>query len=89
MATVETMSSKKPCNCKKMLLVGNEGCSVVFCPECGVVDVAVGTLTTRFERESVRTHAATLMQAAKALNRTQNAVPTDGNAKRAGAGNVH
>jgi hypothetical protein len=62
---------------KKVLLSGNEDCSVVFCPTCDILEVNVGSLTLRLNSAGMRHLNATLNKAGSELARfkTERVIP--------------
>ncbi len=71
-------------NCCRLLLARHHSCQVVYCEQCGVVEVSIGALSVRLDGEAFVCLAATLAEARAVLHRLkhrQDEVPE----RRAGA----
>lgn len=63
---------------KKVCLSGNDDCRVVFCPDCGTLEINFGASTIRTNAESLQVLSSVLNHAKVRLARMQNASPTHG-----------
>jgi len=67
---VKTMNSTK--QHKKVRLAGNDDCCVVFCSECNVLELNLGSSTLRISPESLPTLSSILNNAKLRLVQVQN-----------------
>lgn len=82
------MNKSKPHN--KVHLSGNDDCSVIFCPECNVLELNLGASTVRISPESLLQLSATLNTAKVRLGEIRNAATgNDGIAQTVGMKRVH
>ncbi|MBL6986904.1 MAG: hypothetical protein ISR72_07675 [Methylobacter sp.] len=73
---------------KKSEISGNGDCRVVFCPECGVLEINCGTSTIRTNYESLIILSSVLNHAKVRLDQIQNTTPED-NAQQISIRRVH
>ena len=74
---------------KKVALSGNGDCRVVFCPDCGTLEIKLGSSTIRTNSESLHILSSVLNHAKVRLAQMQNASPANGNTQQIGIGRVH
>lgn len=74
---------------KKVSLSGNGDCRVVFCPDCGTLEINLGASTIRTNCESLHILSSVLNHAKVRLAQMQDTVPANGNAQHMRLGRVH
>ncbi|HEY8036902.1 MAG TPA: hypothetical protein VIF37_15075 [Methylobacter sp.] len=74
---------------KKVGLSGNGDCRVIFCPDCGTLEINLGTSTIRTNCESLHILSSVLNHAKVRLAQMQDAAPANGHAQHMGLGRVH
>jgi hypothetical protein len=84
---VNSMNSNK--QHKKLNLSGNGDCRVVFCPDCGILEINLGASTIRTNSESLHILSSVLNHAKVRLAQVQDAAPANGNALPMRLGRVH
>jgi hypothetical protein len=84
---VNSMNSNK--RHKKVGLSGNGDCRVVFCPDCGTLEINLGASTIRTNCESLHILSSVLNHAKVRLAQMQDAAPANGNAQQMRLGRVH
>jgi len=67
---VKPMNSNK--RHKKVCLSGNSDCRVAFCPDCGTLEINLGTATIRTNYESLHLLSSVLNHAKVRLAQIQN-----------------
>lgn len=60
---------------KKVCLSGNDECRVVFCPDCGTLEINLGEHTVRTNTESLHLLSSVLNHAKVQLAQMQNKLP--------------
>ncbi|TRW90653.1 hypothetical protein [Candidatus Methylobacter oryzae] len=80
------MNSNKPH--KKVSLSNSGDCRVVFCPNCGTLEINLGTSTIRTNRESLHLLSSVLNHAKVRLAQMQHA-PSTNNTAPMRLGRVH
>jgi len=84
---VKSMNSTK--QHKKVQLSGNNDCSVMFCPDCGIFEVSLGAITLRFNHQSFNEFNTTLVLAKKRIIEINDAINTEKTIHSASLGHVH
>ncbi|MFA6052803.1 MAG: hypothetical protein WC762_09445 [Methylobacter sp.] len=74
---------------KKMCLSGNGDCRVVFCPDCGTLEINLGASTIRTNSESLNILSSVLNHAKVRLAQMQDAAPANGTIQQMRLGRVH
>lgn len=74
---------------KKVGLSGNGDCRVVFCPDCGTLEINLGASTIRTNYESLYILSSVLNHAKVRLAQMQNASPTNDGTQQIRIGRVH
>ncbi|MGZ5015920.1 MAG: hypothetical protein ACXV8U_09025 [Methylobacter sp.] len=75
---------------KKVSLSGNGDCRVILCPDCGTLEINLGTSTIRTNYESLHILSSVLNHAKVRLAQMQNESSDNDNAQRTGSGrHVH
>lgn len=54
-------------NCRRVVLAGAEGCRVLYCEECNVMEIEVGALSLRLEDRVFNSLAEMIQEAATRL----------------------
>lgn len=54
--------------CRKILLVGADGCRIVYCEGCGIAELELGAISVRLELNALHNLHAVLSQAAMKLS---------------------
>ncbi|MDR5170954.1 hypothetical protein IHQ56_03885 [Methylobacillus flagellatus] len=54
-------------NCRRVVLAGAEGCRVLYCEECNVMEIEVGALSLRLEDHAFNSLAEMIQEAATRL----------------------
>jgi hypothetical protein len=84
---VNSMNSNK--RHKKLELSGNGDCRVVFCPDCGTLEINLGASTLRTNCESLHILSSVLNHAKVRIAQMQNASTANGNTQQIKIGRVH
>jgi len=84
---VNSMNSTK--RHKKVGLSGNGDCRVVFCPDCGTLEINLGASIIRTNSESLNILSSVLNHAKVRLAQMQDAAPANGNIQPMRFGRVH
>ena len=74
---------------KKILLSGDEDCTVVFCPTCHAVEINLRAATIRIHPDSLQAMSAILLSASKQLVRVQQSAPVTPTLKLITGKNFH
>ncbi|MCK9395057.1 MAG: hypothetical protein M0Q44_05655 [Methylobacter sp.] len=74
---------------KKIGLSGHGDCRVVFCPDCGTLEIHFGASTIRTNSESLHVLSSVLNHAKVQLAQMQNASPAIDNTQQIRSGRVH
>lgn len=74
---------------KKILLSGDEDCTVVFCPTCHVVEVILRAATIRIHPDSLQAMSAILLSASKQLIHIQESAQVTSTPKLITGKSVH
>lgn len=74
---------------KKVNLSGNGDCRVIFCPDCGTLEINLGSSTIRTNSESLHLLSTVLNHAKVRLAQMQNTSSADGNIQQMRLGRVH
>jgi len=84
---VNSMNSNK--HHKKICLSGNGDCRVVFCPDCGTLEINLGEHKIRTNYESLHLLSSVLNHAKVQFAQIQNTLPATGNTQPMRLGRVH
>jgi hypothetical protein len=74
---------------KKVNLSHNGDCRVIFCPDCGALEIKLDDSTIRTNTESLHVLSSVLNHAKARLAQLQNALPATGNAQPSRIDRVH